>query len=225
MKLLLIRHADPDYAYDALTPKGHAEARLLAEYLSRVPLDEIYVSPMGRAQLTAGYTLERLGREGLTLDWLAELDGNYRERLWSWGLPPTEALARSEPYGVRSWPREIVYGEHMAEVVAPFYARFDALLRLHGYAREGYRYRVLRDAEDRRTLAFFCHGGVILTLLAHLLQVAVPVAYAQFWVDTASISAVGLGARDGYAAARLLAFNDIGHLAPLRGPIHAQPYP
>jgi probable phosphoglycerate mutase len=223
MKLLLIRHADPDYAHDALTPKGHAEARLLAEYLTRVPLDAIYVSPMGRAQLTAGYTLERLGREATTLDWLAELDGNYRERLWSWGLPPTEALARPEPYGVRSWPREVVYGDHMGEVARRFYAQFDALMREHGYAREGYRYRVLRD--NRATVALFCHGGVILTLLAHLIQMAVPVAYAQFWVDPASITALGLEERDGYAAFRLLAFNDIGHLAPIRGPIHGQPYP
>lgn len=223
MKLLLIRHGDPDYARDALTPKGYAEAQLLAEALAHVPMDEIYVSPMGRAQLTAQYTLQKIGLEATTLDWLAELNGNYRDSSWCWSLPPAEVMARPEPYSASDWPRQTDYGEHMAEVVRPFYAQFDELMRWHGYAREGFRYRVLRP--NMATLAFFCHGGVILTLLGHLLQVPIPVAYAQFWVDTASITSIGFDEYGGYAACRLLAWNDTSHLAPLRGPIHAQPYP
>ena len=31
MRLLIIRHGDPDYAHDTLTEKGHREAALLAE--------------------------------------------------------------------------------------------------------------------------------------------------------------------------------------------------
>lgn len=223
MKLLLIRHADPDYANDSLTPKGHAEARLLAENMTHVPLDAIYVSPMGRAQLTAQYTLERIKREGVTLDWLAELNGNYQGNLWAWGMSPANVLSASRPYRVDSWSQEIIYGEHMLGVLAPFYTQFDALLRWHGYAREGYRYRVVKANRD--TVAFFCHGGVIVTLLAHLLQIAVPIAYSQIACDPASITAIGLQETDGYAAARLLALNDVSHLTPLKGPIHAQPFP
>ena len=33
MKLLIIRHADPDYAVDSLTPEGRREAALLADRL------------------------------------------------------------------------------------------------------------------------------------------------------------------------------------------------
>ena len=32
MKLLIIRHADPDYEIDSLTEAGHREARLLADW-------------------------------------------------------------------------------------------------------------------------------------------------------------------------------------------------
>ena len=32
MKLLIIRHADPDYEIDSLTETGHREARLLADW-------------------------------------------------------------------------------------------------------------------------------------------------------------------------------------------------
>ena len=63
MRLLLIRHADPDYANDALTEKGHERARLLAERLAYVAIDAIYASPMGRARLTADYTTRRRGQD------------------------------------------------------------------------------------------------------------------------------------------------------------------
>ena len=36
MRLLLVRHAEPDYAHDSLTPKGWREAELLSRRLSRL---------------------------------------------------------------------------------------------------------------------------------------------------------------------------------------------
>ena len=33
MKILIIRHADPDYSIDSLTPKGWVEAECLSEKL------------------------------------------------------------------------------------------------------------------------------------------------------------------------------------------------
>ena len=54
MKLMLIRHAEPDYAVDSLTEKGRREAELLSRRLARIPdISGIYVSPLGRAQDTA----------------------------------------------------------------------------------------------------------------------------------------------------------------------------
>lgn len=56
MKLLLIRHGDPDYTIDSLTEKGHREAQLLAEKMKNVPVKDFYVSPLGRARGDADYT-------------------------------------------------------------------------------------------------------------------------------------------------------------------------
>ena len=39
MKILIIRHAEPDYSIDSLTEKGHREAALLAEKLSKEKID------------------------------------------------------------------------------------------------------------------------------------------------------------------------------------------
>lgn len=56
MEIILIRHGDPDYANDTLTPKGHEETKRLAEFLADVPIDAIFQSPNGRARHTCQYT-------------------------------------------------------------------------------------------------------------------------------------------------------------------------
>ena len=61
MRLLFIRHGDPDYDHDCLTPLGQREAALTADRLASLPIDEVYVSPLGRAQETAQATLAKNG--------------------------------------------------------------------------------------------------------------------------------------------------------------------
>ena len=45
MRILFIRHGDPDYINDTLTKKGHREAKLLAERAADLNLGSCYVSP------------------------------------------------------------------------------------------------------------------------------------------------------------------------------------
>ena len=40
MRILLIRHGEPDYEHDSLTPKGDREAQLLSELLVRDHIDQ-----------------------------------------------------------------------------------------------------------------------------------------------------------------------------------------
>ena len=63
MRSLLIRHAEPDYSVDSLTPKGRVEAELLSRRMAGYDIRDYYVSPLGRARDTAAYTLEKTGRE------------------------------------------------------------------------------------------------------------------------------------------------------------------
>lgn len=72
MRLLLIRHGDPDYRHDALTEKGRREAELLSRIAPELDLGECYVSPMGRAQETASYSLKATHKSGKTVNWLME---------------------------------------------------------------------------------------------------------------------------------------------------------
>ncbi len=74
MRLLFIRHAEPDYATDSLTEKGRREAALLARAAPSLRIDHCFVSPLGRAQETASYCLKAIGKKAQTLDWLEEFD-------------------------------------------------------------------------------------------------------------------------------------------------------
>ena len=72
MRILIIRHGDPDYEKDSLTEKGWREAALLAERISKMEVAAFYVSPLGRARDTAGLTLEKMNRKAVVCDWLQE---------------------------------------------------------------------------------------------------------------------------------------------------------
>ena len=41
MRILIVRHGDPDYDHDSLTEKGFREAELLSEKLKKEKLDYI----------------------------------------------------------------------------------------------------------------------------------------------------------------------------------------
>ncbi len=56
VEIILIRHGDPDYANDTLTPTRHAEAKQLASFLADKPIDAIFQSPNGRARHACDYT-------------------------------------------------------------------------------------------------------------------------------------------------------------------------
>ena len=75
MKLIIIRHGDPDYEHDSLTQKGVREAQLLSDRISQLDVKAFYCSPLGRAQDTASYTLNKMNRTAETLPWLCEFEG------------------------------------------------------------------------------------------------------------------------------------------------------
>lgn len=74
MRLLLIRHADPDYPNNTITAAGHREAAALADRLQRFGLHQIFTSPLGRARDTARCVAAATGLEPRILPWTVELD-------------------------------------------------------------------------------------------------------------------------------------------------------
>lgn len=115
MKILIIRHGEPDYDIDSLTEKGWREADLLANRLSSMPIDDFYCSPLGRAQDTARATLQRLGRKAETLDWLQEfrgtvLDPKTGERSYGWDFMPQYWTLCPELGDMEGWKQNALVG-------------------------------------------------------------------------------------------------------------------
>ena len=94
MELLIVRHCEPDYSIDSLTPKGWREAELLSEKLSKMDITEFYCSPQGRARDPASASLEKMNREAEVKEWLREFKGHVKydfldEPIRCWDMLPS----------------------------------------------------------------------------------------------------------------------------------------
>ena len=74
MFLYVIRHGDPDYTTDTLTPRGVLQAEAVGKRLCKAQIDEMYSSPLGRAKQTAEPACRLLGLDLNIEPWAKELD-------------------------------------------------------------------------------------------------------------------------------------------------------
>lgn len=218
MRLLIIRHGDPDYEKDSLTEKGWREAKLLAERIARLDVAAFYVSPLGRAKDTASLTLRKMNRTAVECDWLREFpplinrpDVTGKKKIaWDW-LPQDwtaeEAYFRRDKWQETEIMREGKVGEAYDRIIR----NFDELLAEHGYAREGYLYRAERPNRD--TIVFFCHFGLECVLLSRLMNVSPMILWHHTCAaPTAVTTVITEERRQGKAAFRMAAFGDTSHL-------------
>jgi probable phosphoglycerate mutase len=209
VEILLIRHGDPDYANDSLTERGVEEARQLAAALADQRLDDLYVSPLGRAQETCAHTARAIGLEPVTLDWLRER-GIKRGPVYLWEAPG-EMFLRAETLPTQNdWFLPEGAMPEGAEQFARVRAGFDALLASYGYLRQGAGYQVVQRTDAR--IALFCHKGVILTLLADILHWALPMVFVSLHVHPTGVTCLGMVEGDGFAHLKASAINDRSHL-------------
>lgn len=217
MKILIVRHGDPDYSIDSLTEKGWTEARLLAERMAKLEIRDFYVSPLGRAQDTAKCTLEKLNRTGTTLDWLREFspkiirpDKDIRKICWDW--LPKDWTGEERYYDLKSWATtETMREADVQEEYDRVCGEFDHLLATYGYEREENYYKVVKGNCD--TIVLFCHFGVECVLLSHLMNVSPMILWHGFCAAPTSVTTINTEERrKGIASWRVSAFGDISHL-------------
>lgn len=219
MRLLLIRHGDPDYEHDGLTPVGEREAALLVPRMTGETVTEFFVSTMGRARATARPALEALGRTAEECDWLREFsipvrrpdrNGEYSSVPWDW-LPADWLQDPRLLDPVRWRENEVLAAEHIGEEYDRVVEAFDALLQAHGYRRSGLCYAAERP--NTETLAFFCHFGLSCVLLSHLMNCSPMVLWQGLCMAPSSVTTVYTEERrPGIAAFRTAAVGDISHL-------------
>lgn len=219
MRLLFIRHADPDYARDSLTPRGEEEALALADALRDEKIDAVYCSPLGRAKRTMEVALsKRKDHLPVTiLPWLREFDAYTphppQSRAWDF-LPEDVASYGEEAYSLSGYETAILpYRDSpdFRQKRDEAFAGFDALLKEHGYEKDGLLYRV-KEGNDH-TLAFFCHFGIEALLLSRLVNAPPLVFFQGTCASPSSVTEVYTEERrKGIASFRILHFGETSHL-------------
>ena len=218
MKIIIIRHGDPDYEHDSLTPKGWREVEYLSEWISRMDVTKVYVSPLGRAKDTANATLKKLNQTATECEWLREFDAPIHRpdvtdrKMITWDWLPQDWTKEPLFYDHEKWTDHPVMTE--SDVKAQYdwvIGNFDALLASHGYVRDDHYYRVERANKD--TLVFFCHFGLECVLLSRLLDVSPMVLWHHACAAPISVTTlVTEERRAGIALFRMTGFGDISHL-------------
>ncbi len=218
MKLYFIRHADPDYANNTLTPTGFREAEALGEYYKDFSFDEAYCSPLNRAKLTADAFFRRHpGRHYEVKDWLREFDPLIRVpyaegEVTPWDFLPAafaaeDAFFSGEGYFGSEWLRS----GRVEELYRESADGLDEILERNGYRRKGRYYEAF--ASNERVLLFFCHFGKMSVLLSHLLNIPYVLLAQHFECQPTGVTvAVTEERKRGEAQFRCLRYSDVTHL-------------
>ena len=215
MKLIIVRHGDPDYEHDSLTELGWKEAEALSEKMKNVKADECYVSPLGRAKDTASLSLKKMNMEATELEWLREFAPIVKRPektgvAWDW--LPQDWTKMPHAFDFDKWTDyPALEDAKVREEVDWIYSEFDAFLEKHGYKKDGKLFKVLNPNSD--VIVFFCHFGLECILLSYLLNLPPFILWHSTIAAPTSITTVTTEERrEGIAQFRMQAFGDTSHL-------------
>ena len=234
MLLYFIRHGDPCYDPDSLTPLGLRQAEAIGRRLARYGVDRIYASPMCRAMQTAQPAAELLGLEVIPLDFASEqhawdeltlrrADGG---RTWAALDPDMQRLFASP--GVRAMGMR--WYEHPAFEDTTFKAGMErvgresrAFLAALGYEqteREGI-YRAVRENNER--VALFAHAGFGGAFMSHVLGIPYPQYVHTFDLSHSSLTVIDFREKSGLCIPRVQTMSNDAHLYRDELPVRDRP--
>lgn len=217
MRLMMVRHGDPDYSIDSLTERGWKEAALLVPRMEKLDVKAFYVSPLGRARDTASLTLKAMSREAEVMPWLREFapkvtipQRNNPGVAWDW--MPADWTKEPRFFDRDRWFEPEPFASSGVEAEAKWvWSELDKLLASHGYVREGEYYRAQQPNED--TVVFFCHFGLECVLLGHLLNLSPMALWHGTCAAPTSVTILNTEERrEGIAYFRMSTFGDTSHL-------------
>ena len=203
MRIVFVRHGEPDYANDCLTAVGKVQAEQAALRLREEGIEEIWSSPLGRAAETAKAASGVLGLPVKTLDFMQEVhwgstDG---EPIFADGHPweiVDEMARRGIDLNRNDW-RDTPYFRTncVLEYVNRVEKGIDEWLAGFGYIREGSYYRHTAEEQEHRTVALFSHGGSSCATIGHILNLPFPYACALLHFDFTGITVVRMDRSEG----------------------------
>ncbi|MCR5177951.1 MAG: histidine phosphatase family protein [Lachnospiraceae bacterium] len=225
MRLIFVRHGEPDYVNDRLTENGVLQAKSTAVRLKDEDIREIYSSPMGRARETASFTAESHSLEIKVLDFMHEIDWGAKEDSGSgdflydghpWTLGYRLLVEDPECMQGDAWEKHPYFRDNRCmEYYRHISEKLDGFLSGFGLIRKGMQYLVAEKRDD--TIAMFAHGGSGAVLFSHILNLPFPYVLSAMPYGVCSVSIISFSDEmDGKVIPRLELFNDMGHLSSFR---------
>lgn len=236
MRIIFIRHGDPNYENDSLTEKGIREAKLLSKRVSSwKDITDIYCSPLGRAKETASYSLDILGRNAEVYSWLKEFAYMIDDPVTGrhgvpWDFMPQYWTEIDEMYDKDNWKKTEIYRSNPELIPAydDVCINLDNLLGKYGYKRY-HNYYVTEHTQTpdkpETTLVFFCHLGITCVMMSHLLGISPALLFHGFYLPPTSVTILAAEERiPGKAMFRTQVMGDTRHLHDGNEPVSAAGY-
>lgn len=223
MIFYFIRHGDPIYEPDSLTPLGVRQAEALAKRLSRYELDKIFVSSSNRAVQTAVPTCNLQHKEMEILDWCNER--------YAW-----KYFAYTDEKGVTSWVSQkpeicelfvsdeikklgkawythpVFAKRNFKEGVKMFERECDALLETLGYVHNRENNTYTCTGENHKRVALFAHAGFGMSFLSSLLDIPYPMFCTRFDIGHSSMTAIKFAPEKGTVIPVVIQLGNDAHI-------------
>ena len=228
MLLFYVRHGDPIYDPDSLTPLGERQAEAVGKMLRSLRIDEVYASTSNRAQLTAKPLCEIAKKKMTELDFANELFAwreltCYSEKMrcstWLFAAPEMKELFHTPEMialGQRWYEHPVFKNEEFADKdygagISRIQAGSDKFIETLGYQRvsDG-KYKVLSHSDKR--VAFFAHQGFGLAFLSCVVGIPYPIFSTHFDICTTGVTVIEFNDEGGYSYPRILTLSSSAHL-------------
>lgn len=223
MLLYYIRHGDPIYDPDSLTPLGHRQAEAVAKRLSLYGVDRIFASTSTRAIQTAQPTCEMLKKDMELLDFCSEAHawremGTENEKgqyTWVFAIDWIRQLFAGNEirqYGNRWFDHPAIKHLNLEKGITRVQQESDALFASLGYEHdlEKNMYKITRPNDDR--IAIFAHQGFGMAFLSCVLDIPYPEFCTHFDMGHTGMTVIEFANSGEYCIPKALMVANDSHL-------------
>ncbi|MBQ2675859.1 MAG: histidine phosphatase family protein [Clostridia bacterium] len=224
MVFFYIRHGDPIYNPDSLTPLGHRQAEAVAKRLALYGLDKVYVSTSTRAIQTSTPTCELLKTQPELLDFTNEghaweeltIENYYCQgRRWLFENDKIIQLFHDESIrnlGERWFDHPELKQYNYEKGITRIRDNADEFFKSLGYehVKGTGKYKVV-EPNDKR-VALFAHQGFGLAFLSCILDIPYPMFCTHFDMCHTGMTVIEFAEKDGYSVPKILTLSSDSHL-------------
>lgn len=218
-----IRHGDPIYTPDSLTPLGHRQAQALAKRLALYGLDDIFSSTSVRARQTAEPTCRALGKDMTLCDWAneghawQEMAEPYQceKHTWPFSNPVLiEKFHRPDILDLgKEWYRHADFTDMPYEKSATrIGTAADNFFLTLGYKHDRAHNRYEAVSPHERRVALFAHQGFGMSFLSHVLDIPYPIFSTHFDFGHSSVTVLHFSEVNGFVYPKILQLSNDSHL-------------